>query len=232
MSARPDRATPLRMREIHSGNFGLLIAYVVPGFIALWGAARFSDTVREWLAVSPGSAPTVAGFLFGTLAAVAAGLIVNAVRWHLVDPLHHVSGVPRKNWDYSRLPAQVEAFRYLVAAQFRYYECYANTMVAIAFTFVAIAATGGVSRETAAMFLAVELVLWFSSRKTLLNYHRRVESFLGGLEENPTRPLEFPIDPPARTWYLRRTPTRRPLWLRAIRFPRRRRTQHNSHLTI
>lgn len=222
LSAQLDRATSHRMKEIHSGNFGLIIAYLVPGFIALWGAARFSVSLQEWLGAAPDTVPTLAGFLFGTLAAIAAGLIVNAVRWHLVDPLHYASGVPRRNWNYSQLPAQVEAFRYLVTAQFRYYECYANTMVAISFTFAAIAATTGVSREGVAAFLAVELVLWSASRRTLLNYHQRVAAFLGSLGKEPPDSQPISIDPVPGSWYLRELIPRRARWLHAIRIRRRR----------
>jgi hypothetical protein len=42
------------MRDVTGQNFGLLIAYVLPGLTALWGVSFFSDTVRSWLN-GPGS---------------------------------------------------------------------------------------------------------------------------------------------------------------------------------
>ena len=54
------------MREVTGRNFGLLIAYILPGFVSLWGLAEFSPSVKSWLAAStatPGAMPTVGGFL-------------------------------------------------------------------------------------------------------------------------------------------------------------------------
>ena len=73
------------MRDVTNNNFGLLIAYVLPGLTALWGAAHFSPTLRFWLAASPSELPTVGGFLYVTLGSVAAGMTVSTVRWLIVD---------------------------------------------------------------------------------------------------------------------------------------------------
>ena len=61
------------MTEVSATNFGLLIAYRVPGFTALWGTSYFSETVRHWLSGSGATTPTVGGFMYITLASVAAG---------------------------------------------------------------------------------------------------------------------------------------------------------------
>jgi len=37
------------MKDVPPGNFGVLIAFVLPGFIVLWGVSYFSATVRLWL---------------------------------------------------------------------------------------------------------------------------------------------------------------------------------------
>ena len=214
------------MKEVNSNNFGLLIAYLIPGFITLIGVARISPTVDAWLRAGADEVPTVSGFLFGTLAAIAAGLVINAIRWHTVDPLHYASGVPRKRWDYPRLADQVAAFQYLVANQFRYYECYANTMVAIAFSSAVWFATADSIDATAvAAFLAIQFVLWSASRRTLLNYHRRIGAFLG--EQYPEKkPLANTIDQSVPYGYTRRVAVRRyrkiifPFVIRRIKRPR------------
>ncbi|OGJ64555.1 hypothetical protein A3C37_02130 [Candidatus Peribacteria bacterium RIFCSPHIGHO2_02_FULL_53_20] len=46
------------MKEVSSSNFGLLIAFLLPGFAVLWGASYFSETVALWLSGS-GTTPTV-----------------------------------------------------------------------------------------------------------------------------------------------------------------------------
>ncbi len=68
------------MSELSEKNFGLLIAYVLPGFVTLWGISHFSPTVESWIASSQHGAPTVGGFLYVTLASLAAGLTVSEAR--------------------------------------------------------------------------------------------------------------------------------------------------------
>ena len=60
------------MSSLSSQNFGPVIAYILPGFVTLWGVSYFSPTVDGWIAASQQGAPTVAGFLYVTLASLAA----------------------------------------------------------------------------------------------------------------------------------------------------------------
>lgn len=168
------------MREIRQDNFGLLIAYVLPGFVVLWGVGLFVVPVRGWLGLRPDEPPTVSGFLYVTLASVGAGLLVSTVRWLLVDTLHHWTGIPRRRWDYSRLQEHIVAFEFLVRNQYRYYQAHANSFVAVAFASVALAVSnGGLSIADGVGLAAVETVLWLGSRNNLRNYHERVEKLLG-----------------------------------------------------
>lgn len=89
------------MKEVSKQNFGLVIAYLLPGLVALWGVSYFSDTVRLWLTTGGQTAPSVAGFLYVTLAAFTAGLTLGAIRAVTVDLLHHCTGVPKPEWDFS-----------------------------------------------------------------------------------------------------------------------------------
>ena len=99
----------LPMIEVSSSNFGLLIAFPLPGFVVLWGAGYFSETVRVWLSTSGDSAPTVGGFMYVTLASVAAGVTVSTVRWAIIDTIHRWTGLPPPTWDFSRLQENVAA---------------------------------------------------------------------------------------------------------------------------
>src|ERR1043166_8838461 len=98
------------MKEVSSDNFGLLIAFLLPGFTALWGISYFSETVSRWLTQSGAAAPTVGGFLYITLASVAAGVTVSTVRWGVLDTIHRWTGLPQPRWDFSRLPDKVAAY--------------------------------------------------------------------------------------------------------------------------
>jgi hypothetical protein len=168
------------MKDVTNSNFGLLIAYLLPGFTALWGVSFFSSTVRHWLSTSTAQAPTLGGFLYGTIGAVAAGLTVSTVRWLLIDTLHRLTGLRPTERNYSQLQNNIEAFEVTVAHQYRYYQFYANMCVAMAFTYAAWLIAHGWPGiiPTAAITLA-ELLFWIGSRDTLRNYHQRLAALLG-----------------------------------------------------
>jgi len=174
------------MNELSEKNFGLLIAYVLPGFVTLWGISLFSTTVDSWITNSQHGAPTVAGFLYVTLASLAVGLTVSAVRWILVDSLHHATGVTPPHWEFANLDDRLQGFLALVENHYRYYQFYANSAVAGAMTY-----TAHFSRHSlnlcqpgwlALGFILLELVLLAGSRDSLRKYYQRVERLLGHLE--------------------------------------------------
>lgn len=170
------------MRDVTRDNFGLLIAYVLPGFVALWGVSFFSETVRRWLGTSSSSNPTIGGFLYVTVAAVAVGLLVSTFRWMTVDRIHHLTGIPAPKWDFSRLGDSLAAFELLVASHYQFYQWHANMAVASSFTFL-IYAFGAPLRgfHGAAIllsFIVVEIILWFGSRDALTKYYQRTTSLM------------------------------------------------------
>ncbi len=170
------------MNPVSTDNFGLLIAYLVPGFVSLLGVSLFSETVQAWLGIVPLSSPTVGGFLYVTLASIAAGLIVSAVRWTTVDRLHHHTGIPEPTWNFARLPATLPAFMILVENHYRYYQFYANMLVAAAFCYLAYlfawSVLPGQDLPLDAGFLGIEVVLLLGSRDTLRKYYTRGAALL------------------------------------------------------
>ncbi len=113
------------MKDVTASNFGLLIAYLAPGFTTLWGLSHFSPTLRSWLGSAASSQPTVGGFLYVTVASVAVGLTVSAVRWAIIDTLHHSTGVTQPDWDFAKLRDSVVGFNVLNELYYRYYQFYA-----------------------------------------------------------------------------------------------------------
>ncbi|MBW3596957.1 MAG: hypothetical protein KY475_06745 [Planctomycetes bacterium] len=175
------------MVELSQRNFGLLIAYLIPGFVVVWGAGYFSETAQSWLSALPDQAPTVGGFLYLTVASVAAGVTVSAIRWAIIDRLHHWTGVRMPDWDFADYPSKLAAFDAIVQDHYRYYQFYANMLVAVVFLFVARLAT---LPETAAMplwmvtgFVLLETVLVAGSRDALRRYYTRGTRLLGVLSE-------------------------------------------------
>ncbi len=114
---------------LNDRQFGILIAYVIPGFIVVNGLAYHWPTVANWLA--PGDQPSVGGFLYVTLASIACGLVVSTVRWLVIDTLLHLTGVQEARWSLSELREQLPAFEMFVLYTYRYYQFHANCAVAL-----------------------------------------------------------------------------------------------------
>ncbi len=195
-SSRPF-ATPLEsevMKDLSDKNFGLLIAYIVPGTIVLVGVAAFSPTVQSWLVSSSPAGPTVGGFLFVTLASVAAGMTASAVRWATVDRLHHRTGVLKPAWDDSKLPERLEAFEAIVEAHYRYYQFHSNTLVAMLFAYAAWRPTLGPRHFSSDLGVLVLSAIFFAvSRDNLRRYYGRAAVLLGPLNK------EFPHEQRSRS---------------------------------
>lgn len=173
------------MTEVSGKNFGFLIAYILPGFVSLWGISYFSPTVRAWLvsSSSAASAATVGGFLYVTLASVGAGLTVSTVRWAFIDWLHALTGVRRPRWNDAMLQDRLAAFEALVENHFRYYQFYANMLVALLFVVAARLLHAGRSiteiNPPDCAVLAVATLYWAGSRDTLRKYFARTAELLG-----------------------------------------------------
>lgn len=170
------------MNTVTNQNFGLVIAYLLPGFVALWGVSYFSPTVEGWIAASQKDAPTVAGFMYVTLASLAAGVTVSAVRWAMIDQLHHATGVVPPTWNFANLEGKLQGYLALIENHYRYYQFYSNMAVAAAFSFSARCLDGGEALRRllwpAVGFLVLESVLLAGSRDTLRKYYTRTQQLL------------------------------------------------------
>lgn len=171
------------MRDITNNNFGLLIAYVLPGLTVLWGASHFSDTLRSWLSSNPTEVPTIGGFLYVTLGSVAAGMTVSTIRWLFIDGLHHLTGLKEPRWDFSQLASKVEAFDVLIRIHYQFYQFNANMLTSVVFAYVMrkVAHNNGstIFGWEDVAWLLVAVVLFTGSRDTLRRYYMRVERLLG-----------------------------------------------------
>ncbi|MCA9212168.1 MAG: hypothetical protein KDB27_03810 [Planctomycetales bacterium] len=172
-----ESSDPLKahMEQPSKQTFGLLVAYLIPGALALWGASFFFEPVH-WL-LSLDKQPTVGGFLYVTLASVGVGMTVSSVRWLVVDRLHSVTGLRNPDWDFSLLTSNVGAYLLLVEFHYRYYQFYANMFIAVAFTHVAwrfsdYSAGTGLIVDFAVV--GIECVYFVSSRDSLDKYYERV----------------------------------------------------------
>jgi hypothetical protein len=59
----------------------------------------------DWFSGVPENPPTIAGFLYVTLASTAGGVVVSAIRWAIIDTIHHWTGVAAPNWNFTAYPS-------------------------------------------------------------------------------------------------------------------------------
>lgn len=172
-------------------RFGLLIAYVLPGFVALWGLGYVSPTVRLWLSAAQVTMdiPTIGGFLYVTLASIALGMTLSAVRWLVIDWINEHTGLPRPSWDDAKLQKNLDAYNLLRDIHYRYYQFHANGLLAL---LVVLAARPRVPEGdnwltfdlVDAVLVALVGVFFVTARDNLAKYYRRVTDLL---ESSPVR---------------------------------------------
>lgn len=160
------------MRDVTTSNFGIAIAYLIPGLVALYGVSLYSDNVAGWLRTAPPDSPTIGGFLYVTLGSLSAGMIVSAVRWAIIDTIHHRTGIPVPDRDFSRLQERLEAYQYLVSTHYIFYQHYSNMLTAIVLMSVAWIASGRpFELRMLLLVLAIIVMLWFGARDALRHYY-------------------------------------------------------------
>lgn len=118
-------------------SFGVVIAFLAPGFVALWGASYHVVIIREWLSIREGSAPVIGGFLFITLASIATGVAVSGFRWVMIDTLWcGICKAKKYEFNFKNLPGREDAFSLINENHYRYYLYYANMLIAVLITYV------------------------------------------------------------------------------------------------
>ena len=169
------------MQSVSNDNFGPLVAYLVPGATVLLGMRPYFPALELWFAVTPPDAPTLGGFLYLTVASLAAGMTVSAVRWAVIDTLHAATGLPPPKLDFSQLHGNVDALALLIDIHYRHFQFYANMQVATAIAYLchrAYYGFAGLNPWFDVGVLLIEVVFWLTSRDTLRKYYRRSEQLL------------------------------------------------------
>lgn len=172
--------------DVIDKNFGVVIAFWLPGFLLLWGLTYSFPQVSALIPKpTEGNAPSVGGFLYVALASLAVGLIVSAVRWMIVDSVMHRTGVLQpKSIDYSQLKNHdvLDAFQAAVENHYRYYQYYSNTLVSVLTAFIVYLVIQGAAAVAYLTWLVLALVsvaLFFGSRDALQKYYARIAQIAG-----------------------------------------------------
>ncbi|TWU37537.1 hypothetical protein Q31b_43250 [Novipirellula aureliae] len=164
--------------NINERTFGILIAYIIPGWVLLMGASYSSITASAWTSVSVKTSPTVAGFLFATLASIGLGVFISTIRWMLIDPLMYLLGVSQEKLVFNRLNESFDAVRALIDSHYRYYQFHANLSVSLP---VALLLRWNNETVDASEFLGagvVLIILLFGARDSFNKYQVRCREVL------------------------------------------------------
>jgi hypothetical protein len=171
-------------------QFGILIAYVLPGFIVLAGLTPQFPAVARWLQPVPSGDLGVGPPLYAVLGATALGLVLSCFRWVLIDSIHHGSGIRRPVWNDGQLDQVLAGFDYVVQNHFRYYEFSANSLLALVFAY-------GLNRFSGTLpflgpgtdlgMLILVAVLFAASRDALAKYYTRTARLVGQVAEKAAR---------------------------------------------
>lgn len=165
-------------KDVSINDFGLVIAYLLPGFTAVWGTAIAAGVI-DWKAMTQ-DGQSVAGFLSTTVMALAVGLTLSILRWLLIDPLHHATGVRRPERNFAALAANVEAYTFLNDAHYRHYQHAAGMFLATIWVY-AVWRWAQPARPIGfadLAILAATIVYYLGSRDALKNFYERTGQLL------------------------------------------------------
>ena len=163
-------------------GFGLLIAYVLPGFSVLVAASLVVPALQVWLLGPAQHSSAIGGVLYVTAASILIGQLLNLVRWATLDQAHQLTGLQRPTWKESLLERRREAFELLVENLFRYHQFYGNLAVALPLCWVAFRASAAAVTATWGVIelplIALEVLLIAGSRDALRRYFSRTQTLL------------------------------------------------------
>ncbi len=172
--------------ETLSRQFGLIVAYLLPGFIGLAGLAPLVPAVALWLQPVKELEGGVGPPMYALIAAATVGMILSCFRWLVIDTIHGRTGIAAPVWNDARLDERLQAFDYLVENHYRYYQFYANTIIAVLWAypmhrFMRTSPLLGMGTDLGVLILCA--VLFAGSRDALAKYYSRTGRLIGQVAE-------------------------------------------------
>jgi hypothetical protein len=164
-------------------QFGVVIAFLLPGFILLWAVQIHSSVVRLWLqgAMNPGAAegPTGGSFLLAAIASLALGMLVSGFRWIVYDCILFgwiLQDVRPKRISFSALSKHLPAVSILIENHYRYFQYYANSSVALGVA--GLISIRQLSILHGLLIVVIEVVMGAAARDSWNKYYDRLTMVL------------------------------------------------------
>jgi hypothetical protein len=154
------------MKSIESLDFGTVIAYLLPGFLAFYGLRYISPVVDQLVALTYTKDGRVTIGIVILLFSLSAGVVVSAVRANVLDLIQERTGVEKPPFDFSKLKSDdkvLKAYEAAISNTYRFAQSYGNTFVALLFVAVAKtwAAGGPLAGGPVMIVIGISLIVLF-----------------------------------------------------------------------
>lgn len=163
-------------------DFGLIIAFLLPGFLFLYGLSFSAEDVKNFLDATNLRSTSIGAFFLISLGSLATGLLISAVRWLIVDSILGWIGIGNKALDFGQLRYEKKRSGFLVIVEnhYRYYQYYANSLVSIVAFSVIYLCHGNVPTLGVTVGVSFTLVaLALGAADSCRKYHDRAAEILG-----------------------------------------------------
>lgn len=110
------------MKDITTTSFGLVIAYLLPGFLGLYSLSFWSLGLRKMFGAFLTAQSTVGLFLLVVVAALVVGLLVNSLRWAIYESWRRDGLKPDELAKLGTNPAMLPAYLQRIDENFRYHQ--------------------------------------------------------------------------------------------------------------
>src|SRR5262245_28082184 len=173
--------------DLFSKSFDHLLAFVLPGLVAIWGYSYWDPAgLGAWFHTAATAETTIGGFLFLVLAALAVGVFMSGARWLLLENLLHVFPSPPALKDERRAEDGVrEAYADARHNHYYYYLFYANMFCALPVVFIGWKLNQNPAPSWSEFFwklgafVAAEVVLFSSARNAISRFKTKAVKILG-----------------------------------------------------
>ncbi len=180
----------LMTSETMERGFGLAIANVMPGALALFGLAQHSELIRNWFGLGVSTSNTsVSGFLFVLAASAALGVLFGAFA-HVIYEVVGPSLIPRMFSDFKprshnhaarQANGKETVYQNLLSQHYHYYQCYRNMSLCALFTgamYLLTKPSGPAITLTIIAMVTTVSALYVAAKEAIHRYEDKRESLL------------------------------------------------------
>lgn len=173
--------------DITSTSFGLLIAYILPGLVTLFGLSYWFPDLRALFEAFLTGGSNFGLFLLVALASIATTLQVTLIRWAIFEEFvcrhYKLSAEDFRNMSNA---GKFDAFRGAVDEHYRYHQFWGCMTVALPIVFIGWAQHSGIYENLASglfltlLFLVIEGLTWSGAVRAYTNYVNRAKFIMEG----------------------------------------------------